>query len=78
MPFVKFYTVAYRTLSRHTERRVILPARRPVDHPVRLSHVESEPDGPAVEFTTLITRNWKESLLQLYLIRFCISHVDET
>lgn len=57
MSFVKFYTVAYRTLSRHTERRVILLARRPVDHPVRLSHVESEPDGPAVEFTTLISRN---------------------
>lgn len=53
----KVPAVAYRTPSCHTEGRVVLSAGRPVDHFLRLSHVEPEPDSPAVQLTVLLLRN---------------------
>lgn len=63
----KICTAAYHTLSCHTKRSFILPARRPIDHSVWQSHVEPEPNGTAVEFTKLIPRNWKEIKHQHYI-----------
>lgn len=51
--FEESRAVAYRTLSSHAERRVVLPAGRPVGHVLRLSHVELESDGAAVQLAAL-------------------------
>lgn len=52
--------VSYHASSCHTERGFILTTWSSVNHLVGLSHIEPEADGPTVELTMLMLRNWKK------------------
>lgn len=48
---------SYLTLSRHTHGRLVVSTRSSVDDSVRLTDVESEADGTAVELAVLLAGN---------------------
>jgi len=50
----------YHTLSRHTQRRLVVSARRSVGHSVGQTHVEAEPQGPAVQLTAVLPKDWEQ------------------
>lgn len=67
--------VSYHARSCHTERGFILTTWSAVNHLVGLSHIEPEADGPTVELTMLMLRNWKKVVRKkreniIFLTRF--------